>query len=276
MGDESRTQNRRAFLGDAARALALTALAAGSGFGLAGCGGGGSPNDTVRTSGTGRVADVRVTPEPGATFIGRAESFVLEWPDGNPPAEFNVTLHRFLEPRGGQQRETPIQTTIITSLGPSRWSVERRDGFDLDNRGVYYVQLASPGQTTVRFAFIVQDDRSVTVDPETNGFAEDVILVPSAGSVFVDRSRAFRLVWTADAPPPPTFTAFLYRYKEARGDQGFSVAEQEIELEDTSFGSELSWELTRTGNTLLEPNATYYIELRAGSEIARRAFITHE
>ena len=274
--------NRRDLLWTAARAGVLAVTMAGTGaaglLGLSGCGGGGErevDNPTVQTGGTGLVSAVSLFPEPGATFISRDQDVELSWPDGNPPAAFTVTLHRFLEPRGGQARETPTQRIEVAPAGGNRWLVRRTDDFELDRGGVYYLEIASPGQNTERFAFIVDDDdRSETVGTGTGGDVEDVAITPRPGSAFLSRNQGFRLRWAAAAPPPSTFTAALHRYKEARGDESDSDDEQEITLTQRSEGGDYVWDLTRRDNFLLEPDATYYIRVESGPRTLRYAYLT--
>jgi hypothetical protein len=268
---------RRDFLTTAAKAGLVGATVSGAGLSLVGCGGGGSGDSdrvTIRTSGNGSLSDVILTPEAGATFISRSEDLEIEWPNGNPPDEFTVRLQRFREPRGGESREISSQKITVDDLGGNRWRIRRRDNFDLDARGVYYLEFTSPGQSTERFAFIVDPSRSVTINPGTNGFLEDVIVSPRPGSVFVSRSQVFQLRWTGAFPPPSTFTVFLRRYKEPRGDDDGSDTEQQITLTDRFNGTDFVWDLVRRDNFLLESDATYYIQINSGPNTVRYTFIT--
>jgi hypothetical protein len=224
------------------------------------------------------LRDVVLSPEAGATFISRSDFIELQWPNGNPPAEFTVRLQRFLEPRGGEGREIRSQKIVVeagnSGISGAPWIIRRRDDFDLDPRGVYYIELTSPGQQTERYAFIVDPTRAVTINTGTNGFLEDVIVSPRPGSVFVSRSQIFELRWTGAFPPPSTFTALLRRYKEPRGEDDGDDREQGIILTERTSGNDFVWDLRRDSNLLLEPDATYYIQINSGPNTVRYTFIT--
>jgi hypothetical protein len=271
--------NRRVFLATTAKAGLAGVTLGGMGLGLTGCGGGGNNNgrgDTVttQTGGNGLIRDVEVLSGGASVFISRAQAFELNWPDGNPPAEFTVSLRRFQEERGGESLSNGTQRITLTQLDGSSWSLRRRDNFDLDAGGVYYIELLAPGQPTQRFVYIVSNDRSraVTVNPNTGGFLEDIIISPRSGFAFVGISDIFTLSWTGAFPPPNTFTAQLRRYKEERGNDSGSDTEQDITL--TQQGTNFVWNLVRRNNSVFERNATYYIEITSGGNLIRAPFIT--
>jgi hypothetical protein len=270
--------NRRIFLARAAKAGLAGVTLGGAGFGLAGCGGGGNRNSdgvTIQSNGNGRLEDVEVLFGGDAVFVPRTQTFELRWPDGNPPSQFTVFLRRFLEPRGGLGLSRDAQRITVDQINGNSWSLRRRDNFDLDAGGVYYIELTAPGRSPQRFAFIVTNDRSraVTVNPNTGGFLEDIIISPRSGFAFVDREQIITLEWTGAFPPPNQFTAALRRYREPRGDDGGSDTEQDIVLNQQ--GNSFVWALERRNNSLLDANGTYYVEVTSpGATIIRAPFIT--
>ena len=268
--------NRRIFLATAAKAGLAGVTLGGMGVGLAGCGSGSKKNSdgqTIQTNGNGRVQDVVVDSGGRSVFIVRTQDIVIDWPDGNPPAQFTVFLRRFKENRGGEPLDITTQKIDVTQINGSKWLIKRRDSFDLDAGGVYYLEVGSPGQTAQRFVFIVGNDRSVTVNPNTGGFLEDVIISPRPGFAFVERSQIFTLEWTGAFPPPNQFTASLRRYKEERGDELRSDTEQQIDL--IQQGNNFIWALGRRDNFAMDANATYYIELTSpGGGLVRAPYLT--
>lgn len=112
-------------------------------------------------SATGRLSDVQISPAPGALFIPRGTAFQIAWSAAAPPPpQVTVRLWRYQEARGGEPRlvgKKPLDP-------PARqgnafvWNIKRRDSFDLDQGGVYFLELDAGGEK-IRAACIVSNDR---------------------------------------------------------------------------------------------------------------------
>lgn len=131
--------------------------------GLAGCGGTRRRGPSVANPGTGgSLRSVQIRPTPGTTFIPRNTIFELSWTEENPPpSSFSASLRRYKEARGEEARTIETQVTELNRQGDSFiWTLRRRDNFDLDQGGVYFLELVSSGET-VYATYIVTNDRSV-------------------------------------------------------------------------------------------------------------------
>jgi hypothetical protein len=117
--------------------------------------------ETVNTGGNGSLNGLFVSPDTGSVFIAKTTNFLLSWNGPTPPpAQFTVALRRFKEARGGEDREDQEQAISVTRQGSSNtWLVKRRDNFLLDTGGVYYLEIAAPGEGPARAAYIVSSDR---------------------------------------------------------------------------------------------------------------------
>lgn len=259
-------------------ASAFAGLLFTAGCGGGGGGGGGNQNDSViRTETNGRLQAVRIGPAPGAVFVSRSSTFQIEWPSNDPPpAEFTVELNRYQEPRGAAPRViTPQPVTVTRQGGSYLWNIRRRDNFELDGGGVYFLRLQSPGGQQVLATFIASNDRSEaatrgeTERPGTGGSLGGLNILPASGSTFIPKGTTFQLVWSGQAPPPSEFTAQLRRYKEARGSESSSDSEQAITVDRVDNG--LIWNLRRRDNFNLEENGVYYLDITAPGEAPYRA-----
>ncbi|MDX1932698.1 MAG: hypothetical protein SFU56_08855 [Capsulimonadales bacterium] len=247
---------------------------------IAGCGGGSNNSQSdavsISTSFNGSLANATTTnPAPGAVFIGRATDFTLDFAGGDPPRQFNVALRRFLEPIGGQSFQTPSQRIEISQITSRSWRIARRDNFDLDSGGVYFLDLTASGGQQQRFVFIVGTTRAVTERPGTSGFLDDVNFNPDPGTYGITKSiggQGFELDWSPSFPPPSEFTVRLRRYKERRGSDNGGDTEQAINL---SKVRDYTYLVRRNSNFDLDGLAAYYLEIEApGQGTIRAAFTT--
>jgi len=268
----------------ARRLLGLTCLALG-GLAPAGCGGGGGGSgggsSDITTGASGRLQDVQIGPRAGTAFVSPATVFQLSWAAAAPPpATFGVLLRRYQEPRGGQSKDTGAQNISVTRQGQSFvYNVARRDGFQLDSGGVYYLDLHSGAGDTQQDAFIADGGPTVagnqstqTLSPGTAGSLAGLTLNPAPGAVNIPRNSALVLSWSGATPPPAQFTVSLHRYKESRGSDGGGNEEQNITV--SSQGTSV-WSVRRRDNFDLENDATYYLEVSApGQDPVRAVYIT--
>lgn len=268
--------SRREFLTVSAKVGLVTATS----IGVIGCGGGkNSSNEGSRTITTGFNGSLSnattINPSPGAVFIGRGSDFTLDFPFGDPPREFSVALRRFLEPIGGQPFQTPSQAIDVTQIGDRRWRIQRRDNFDLDSGGVYFLELSAPGGQQERFVFIADSTRAVTERPNTGGFLDDITIFPESGSYGISKGiggQGFELNWDEDFPPPNEFTVSLRRYKERRGSDNGGDSEQGINIQKQG---DYVYIVRRNSNFDLDGRAAYYLEIESpGQGILRAAFTT--
>jgi hypothetical protein len=136
--------------------------------GITGCGGTRRRGPSVANPGTnGSLRAVQIRPTPGATFISRNTIFEFSWTeDDPPPSSFSAALRRYKEARGEEARVIETQVTELTRQGDSFiWTLKRRDNFDLDSGGVYFLELVSSGES-VFATYIVSNDRSVETRTE--------------------------------------------------------------------------------------------------------------
>lgn len=111
---------------------------------------------SVSTGQTGSLNGVQISPTPGTVFLPKHTTFTVKWPAGTtPPPVFDVNLVRYKEARGGQARDVSTQKIDITAAGTNTWTVARQDNFDLDEGGVYYVEVTAAGSNSVRATYIV-------------------------------------------------------------------------------------------------------------------------
>jgi len=293
--------NRRAVIGGLIGAAAVSLS-----FGAVGCGGGGGDDNgsaagfDIQTGVGGSGGDlntVAISPTPGTVFVGRATPINIAW-NGTavPPAEFSARLQRYLEPLGGERRDVSSQNITVTRVGQSfAYNIKRRDNFDLDSGGVYYLELTAPGGQTVRSTFIASNNRSasaptarisspdataeavtraVTEKPATNGNLPALRILPAPGSTFIPKTTTFQLRWDQGTPPPAEFTVQLRRYKEKRGTDNGGDSEQRITLNRQGTGNTYVYNLERTDNFNLDGNGVYYIEVSAPGQNTVRAAYT--
>jgi len=264
----------------AGRLFGLTCLGLG-GLALTGCGGGGGHSSPdIVTGADGRLQDVQIGPRPGSAFVSPSTTFQLSWTAAAPPpATFGVLLRRYQEPRGGESKDTGAQNITVTQQGPGFvYNVGRKDGYQLDIGGVYYLDLHSGAGESRQAAFItdggptIPDNQSTqTVSPGTGGSLSGLTLVPAPGSVNIPKNTAFLLSWNGPAPPPSQFTVSLHRYKEARGTDAGSNEEQNITI--SAQGGSV-WRVRRKDDYDLESDGTYYLEVSApGQDPVRAAYI---
>jgi hypothetical protein len=136
--------------------------------GSIGCGGTRRRGPSVANPGTGgELRSVQIRPTPGTTFISRNTIFEFSWSEENPPpSSFSAALRRYKEARGEEDRVIETQVTELTRQGDSFiWTLKRRDNFDLDSGGVYFLELVSSGES-VFATYIVSNDRSVETRSE--------------------------------------------------------------------------------------------------------------
>ena len=255
--------------------LALTALV--------GCGGGGGGADAptpVTTGGNGQVANVRLGPPSGTAFVAQGVTFQMGWtPAAPPPPLVELSLNRYQEARGGAERLVKLQRIDVTpAAGALTWDIRPRSSLAGD--GVYFLELTTSGQGTVRGCYLVESGRAVpktraiTINAGTSsGSLTGVQFSPAPGSVYISRASSFRIAWPAGGTPPPTFEIRLWRYKEARNALGREVTEQAL-ADPVRDGSSFAWTLRRRDGADLDSGGVYYLELRAPGETdARAAYI---
>lgn len=256
-------------------------LAAGLlGMLLSGCGGGGGSSSASVGPGTnGRLQDVQLAPRPGAVFVSPTAIFQLSWTAAAPPpSQFDVTLQRYQEPRGGESQDTSAQNTILTQQGSYVWNVQRKDQFPFDTGGVYYLDLRANTGETQQVAFIVDGGPTVsgnqatqTISPGTSGSLVGLTISPTPGTVGMRKSTPFLLSWSGSTPPPAQFTVALHRYEEQRGSDSGGNSEQNISV--SAQGSN-AWQVRRKDNYDLDGDATYYLEISApGQDPVRAAYL---
>jgi hypothetical protein len=112
----------------------------------------------VTTGGNGSLSSVQVSPAPGTVALPKGSPLRLTWPNSSPPASFEVNLVRYQEARGGEDHREYTQPVTITQTGTNQWDVKRRDNFDLDEGGVYYLEVTAPGENPVRAAYLISND----------------------------------------------------------------------------------------------------------------------
>lgn len=102
---------------------------------------------------------------------------------------------------------------------------------------------------------------------QNGGSLRTVQITPVPGTAFISRGTTFRLAWTPENPPPPTFEAALIRYKEARGEEPRTLETQRTQLDRQ--GDSFVWELQRTDDFDLDASGVYYLQLRSsgGDEV---------
>ena len=253
-------------------------------FALSGCGGGsGSTSDfnNVSTGQNGSLADVQVGPPAGSTYISKATTFQVSWPDAYPPpSEFGIALRRYKEARGGESKAVETQKIDVNRQGNSfAWNVARKDKFDLDGEGVYYLEISSPGSSNGRAAYIADANRSrFTPAPVPNksryiptggnGSLSGIQIFPAPGSVNIPRNQTFRISWSGNQQPPAQLGLDIVRYKEPRGDQPLDVATQAQTIKDNG---NFTYDLKRRDNFLLDSEGVYYLEITAPGETTYRA-----
>lgn len=113
-------------------------------------------------------------------------------------------------------------------------------------------------------------NKEATADTGTkSGSLLTVQMTPYPGSAFISRTTTFRLAWTNDNPPPPSFSAALIRYKENGGSPISDTQSTTL----TRQGDSYTWDLKRSSNFDLEAPAVYIVELNSGPEQIRTVYI---
>ncbi|MGC4047368.1 MAG: hypothetical protein QM758_26505 [Armatimonas sp.] len=131
----------------------LMFCALGSLLTLGGCGG----SDKGNSEGNGRLADVDISPVPGATFVPLTTEFTIFWSAGfEPPPTFTARVYR-LQP---DQTIDQITSNLVREEGEFRWYL--RPSGDLPANSAIYVELSAPGESTLRFSYIVGTSRANT------------------------------------------------------------------------------------------------------------------
>lgn len=252
--------------------LALTAL-----VGCGGGGGGGTGVTPVTTGGNGQVTNVRLGPPSGTAFVARGVTFQMGWtPAAPPPPLVELSLNRYQEARGGAERLVKGQGIGVSpAAGALTWNVQPDNALVGD--GVYFLELTTSGQGTVRGCYLVESGRAisqtraVTINAGTSsGSLTGVQLSPAPGSVYIPKASSFQISWPTGSQPPPTFEVRLWRYKEARNALAREVTEQTL-ADPIRSGNNFVWTLRRRDGADLDPGGVYYLELRAPGETDVRA-----
>jgi hypothetical protein len=192
-----------------------------------------------------------------------------------------VSLHRYQEARGGQSRSDTTQKIEVLNLGGNAWNVRRRDNFNLDQDGVYYLRLTTPGGQQIQSAYIVTgtprsvSTRGVTRDISTpgTGTLAGVQVSPAPGSVFIARDTTFTVEWTGTNTAPPVLGIDIWRYEEQRGDQPRKVSQQDISLGIPQPGKRYTVRVRNGDGNRLASGGVYFIELRGPGETRDYAYI---
>ena len=252
-------------------------LFGGGALTLAGCGGGGNNDSasdavTVKTETDGRVADGFLAPRPGQAFISRTTVFQIAWESTNPPpAQWKAALRRYREALGGESRDISTQKVTVDRVGTDyRWNIRRRDSFQLDTSGIYFLELSDTVGGFEQIAYMVDESRSagtrsVTVSTGGNGVLRDVVVTPRAGSCFISSDTNFTIEWAISTPPPPDVRIELRRYKEQRGSDSRTDEEQKVEairIDSRPY----AWTVRRKDNFRMDKGGVYYIALRADGQ----------
>lgn len=268
--------SRRDFLVTTAK----TGLVTAASVGVIGCGSGSGGNNsnggvTINTgSSSGSLSNATTNPGPGEVFIPAASTFNISFPFGPPPRQFTVFLRRFLEPIGGESFDTPTQAIEVSQVNSTTWNVRRRNNFDLDLGGVYFLELVASGGQSERFVYIVSKNRSYDQNPGTGGSLADVDILPEPGSYGVARSlgnQGFEVSWNPNFPPPNSFKVRLRRYKEKRGSDNGGDTEQQVEGQKTG---DYIYIVRRRDGFNLDGRAAYYLEVESSGSFIRSAFTT--
>lgn len=250
---------------------------------LSGCGGGGgngSFSQRVSTGGTGRVENVQFGPKGGTAFVTRTQTFQMAWTNAAPPPQVvDVSLMRYQEARGGEARSiAPTRVGVQQAAGSLTWDIKAASDMAAD--GVYFLELATAGQTTQRTCYLVDSTRAaattrgVTINTGTgSGQLGSVQISPTTGTVYLPRASTFQITWPEGTTPPPSFEVRLWRYKEARSGASRSVEEQALS-DPARVGSSYTWTFRRRDSVELDGGGVYYLELRApGQTDVRAAYI---
>ncbi|MEI6431898.1 MAG: hypothetical protein WCP07_06930 [bacterium] len=259
------------------RILLLTVVLAGTVL-LSGCGGGSSNSSdfsNISTGQNGRLEDGVLGPSGGSTFISTGTVFQLSWPGAPPPNEFGVALRRYKEARGGEDKEVSTQRIDVRREGNSNaWNIARRDNFDLDREGVYYLEGISTGSANIRKAFIVASGRakdSRDIGTGGNGSLAGLQIFPPPGEVSIPRNTTFRISWSGSNQPPPRLGIEIVRYKEARGNEPKEIKAQ---AQDIKNNGNFTFDVKRRDNFLLDKDGVYFLEISApGENTIRAAYI---
>jgi hypothetical protein len=243
-------------------------LATGSGCGS----GGGSSTPEIDTGGNGRLENVSVGPSPGSTYISTATVFQASWNAAfPPPAQYNVALKRYHENSGSPS--TDDQKITIQRQGSTFiWNIQRKDNFDLDQRGVYYLELTSPSSSRVaRAAYIVAAGRTAAtsrfINTGGNGSLNGIQISPAPGSVYIPRGQTFQISWAPGSQPPAQLGIEIMRYNE---DSGTGSAQNQDIKDQGGF----VYNVARRDQFPLDQGGAYYLEITApGEQTLRFAYI---
>lgn len=225
-----------------------------------------------------------------------------------PPPRFTVHLTRFQDADSGQPArsvgvplepvsyESPIPAGSPESLPALKGWDFRKSGNDgtllFEPGGVYTLEARSMTGTLTEVlqggVFIApglsrestgNDANGVTVETNRIGRENGVeylgVLPSNRASVRRDQGVMITSSLDPEKTPPKSWTVFLRRYREARGDRPFSETSQPITVEETEPGK---WRVRRQSNEPLDPYAVYIVEIRrtGASGRIRRVFITGE
>jgi hypothetical protein len=189
-----------------------------------------------------------------------------------------VSLKRYQEPIGGESLSVSNQRIDVSKSADTLygWNIRRRDNFDMDRGGVYFLELSADGGQLSRRAFIVSRNRSEKrgVGIETGsvgGSLANAIIEPAPGSVYISRDTAFIVRWPEGAVPPAVFGVSLRRYKEPRGSDNGGDTEQQVQAE--RIGTTNAWRVRRRDNFALDGSGVYYLEIGSGSDLQRATYI---
>jgi hypothetical protein len=252
-----------------ATTLALGGLLALTG----GCGSGGGDNSAdINTGGNGRLENVSVGPTPGSTYISTSTVFQASWNAASPPpSQYRVALRRYKENSGSPSIDD--QKIDVQRQGNDfRWNIQRKDGFDLDQRGIYYLELTSPSSSlAARAAYIVAAGRTAATSRYINtggsGNLDGIQVSPAPGSVFIPRSQTFRISWGSGSQPPAQLGIEIMRYNEDSG----NGSSQKQDIQDRGG---FVYDVTRQNHFDLDQAGVYYLEITApGEQTLRYTYI---
>jgi len=250
-------------------AFALATLFAVS----SGCGGSGSSSNSgeIDTGGNGRLENVSVGPSPGSTFISTATVFQASWNALTPPpSQYKIALRRYQE-NGGSPSIEDQKISVSRQGSDFRWNIQRKDNFDLDQNGVYYLELTSPSSNlAARAAYIVASGRTVPsrfINTGGNGSLSGIQISPAPGSVFIPRSQTFQISWASGTQPPPQLGIEIMRYNQGDGTSSSQV-------QDIQSQGNFVYNVTRRDHFDLDQAGVYYLEITApGEQTIRAAYI---
>src|SRR5262249_30902455 len=106
----------------------------------------------INTGGNGNLNGIQISPAPGSVFIPRNQTFQISWASGTqPPPQLGIEIMRYNQDDGSSSS----QKQDIQDQGGFVYNVTRKDHFNLDQAGVYFLEITAPGEQTIRAAYIV-------------------------------------------------------------------------------------------------------------------------